>query len=126
MNTHTLFSLTAFLSIPVAAVYAAPEQEAAARLQAALDCAYITEVDYAIPQFDSAAQEDAVVLYHYVRKTRRLPAGVKAGSELGQLLKPLLSKKMKLCPRRWRRLSRLRRPPLHGETWSAASIGTES
>jgi hypothetical protein len=94
MKTHTLFSLTAFLSIPVAAVYAAPEQEAAARLQAALDCAYITEVDYAIPQFDSAAQEDAVVLYRYVRKTRRRPAGVKAGSELGQLLNPLLIKKI--------------------------------
>lgn len=94
MNTYTLFSRVAALSMPVAAVYATPEQDAVARLQAALACDYITDAHYEIPQSDSTAQEDAVTLYRYVRRQRRLPAGVSGQSELGRLLKPLLSRKI--------------------------------
>ncbi|MBR5876511.1 MAG: hypothetical protein IKZ10_06695 [Akkermansia sp.] len=94
MNTYSLFSMVAALSMPVAAVYATPEQDAVARLQTALACDYITDVHYEIPQTDAAVQADAVTLYRYVRRQRRLPAGVSAQSELGQLLKPLLSRKI--------------------------------
>ena len=94
MNSSSLFSLVAALSIPVAAVYASPEQDAAARLQAALDCAYITDVHYEIPQADTAAQADAETLYRYVTSQRHLPAGVSKQSELGKLLAPLLNKKV--------------------------------
>ena len=94
MNTYSQFFMVAALSMPVAAVYATPEQDAVARLQAALACDYITDVHYEIPQTDAAAQEDAVTLYRYVRRQRRLPAGVSGQSELGRLLKPLLSRKI--------------------------------
>lgn len=94
MNSYTLFSLVTALSAPVAAVYASPEQDAADRLQGALACDYITDVHYEIPLADATAQADAITLYRFVRRQRRLPAGVSSQSELGRLLKPLLSTKI--------------------------------
>lgn len=82
--------LSALVGVPMVAHCATPEQAAAERLKSAFECAYITDVHYEIPQTDDAAQEDAVTLYRYVRRHRALPSGVSAGSEPGNLLKPLL------------------------------------
>ena len=94
MNSYTLFSLVTVMSMPMAAVYASPEHDAVTRLQAALACDNISDVHYEIPSVDIAAQADAMTLYRYVRRNRRMPAGVSAQSELGRLLKPLINSKI--------------------------------
>ncbi|MBQ3217407.1 MAG: hypothetical protein IJB33_00865 [Akkermansia sp.] len=84
------FLYSAMFPVLAALACATPEQDAAARVQAAFVCDYITETGYEIPQTDDAVQADAALLYRYVKKHRSLPKGVAANSDLGRLLQSAL------------------------------------